>query len=111
MVDVAVVAVVAGRGGSGLGRGAQVDAPRTGRARRMKLTVIVPAYREERTIATLLRHVLAVDLYPLTVTLEVLVCDDGSDDRTAAAAQEVARRDRRVRVMRLPTNQGKGAAI
>ncbi len=77
----------------------------------MKLTVIVPAYREERTIAEALGRVLAVDLQPLAVRLEVIVCDDGSDDGTAAAAQAVARRDERVRVIRQATNQGKGAAI
>jgi tetratricopeptide (TPR) repeat protein len=77
----------------------------------MKLTVIVPAYREERTIAELLRRVLAVDLKPLAVTLEVIVCDDGSDDGTVAAAHAVAHDDERVCVIRQKTNQGKGAAI
>jgi glycosyltransferase involved in cell wall biosynthesis len=77
----------------------------------MKLTVLIPAYREERTITELLERVLAVELDRLAVALEVIVCDDGSDDATASAAEEVARRDRRVRVIRLETNQGKGAAI
>lgn len=77
----------------------------------MQLTVLIPAYQEERTIAALLRQVLAVDLHPLAVTLEVIVCDDGSEDRTAAVAQDIARCDQRVRVLRLPSNQGKGAAI
>lgn len=77
----------------------------------MRLTVIVPAYREERTIAEVLGRVLAVDLQPLAVTLEVIVCDDGSDDGTATVAQAVARHDERVRVIRQETNQGKGAAI
>lgn len=77
----------------------------------MKLTVIVPAYREEPTIAEVLGRVLAVDLKSLDVALEVIVCDDGSDDGTATAAREVARNDRRVQVMRLEMNQGKGGAI
>jgi dolichol-phosphate mannosyltransferase len=77
----------------------------------MKLTVIVPTYREEATIAHILERVLAVDLMTLAVTLEVLVCDDGSDDATISAAQEVARSDRRVRVIGLSSNRGKGAAI
>lgn len=77
----------------------------------MRLTVVVPAYREEHTITQLLRRVLAVELAPLAVTLEVIVCDDGSDDGTASAAEEVARCDSRVKVLRIQTNQGKGAAI
>jgi glycosyltransferase involved in cell wall biosynthesis len=77
----------------------------------MRLTVIVPAYREARTIGPLLDRVLAVDLRSLAVSMEVVVCDDGSDDGTADRAEQVARRDRRVRVLRLEANRGKGAAI
>ncbi len=77
----------------------------------MKLSVIIPAYREERTIAIVLNRVLAVDLQSPAVTLEVLVCDDGSDDGTAATALSVARNDERVRVLRQAVNGGKGSAI
>lgn len=77
----------------------------------MKLTVIVPAYREAATIGEVLERVLAVDLAPLGITLEVIVCDDGSDDDTAAAAERMAQADRRTTVIRLTANVGKGAAI
>jgi len=66
------------------------------------LTVIVPVYNEERTIAELLRRVRAVDL-----PKEILIVDDGSTDGTAALLAGVAD----VTVLRHPRNRGKGAAI
>ena len=46
----------------------------------LKLSVIVPAYNEEATIIPILELVNAQKLK--TVDLEVLVVDDGSNDRT-----------------------------
>ncbi|MCD4759425.1 glycosyltransferase [archaeon] len=46
-----------------------------------KLTVLIPAYNEEETIADTLKTVLACD-YPKN-KLEVMVIDDGSVDKTA----------------------------
>ena len=77
----------------------------------MKLTVLIPAYREAATITAVLERVLAVDVARLGITLEVIVCDDGSDDGTAAAAERMAQTDRRITVVRLAANSGKGAAI
>jgi dolichyl-phosphate beta-glucosyltransferase len=42
---------------------------------------------------------------------EVIVVDDGSRDATAAVTREVAARDRRVRVVSLEANRGKGMAV
>jgi dolichol-phosphate mannosyltransferase len=77
----------------------------------VRLSIVIPAYREEDTITPILERVLAVDLTRLGVQVEVIVCDDCSDDQTAARAEEVAVRDSRVRVVRTPENRGKGAAI
>lgn len=67
-----------------------------------RIAVVVPAYREERLIARTLRGV------PSFVD-DVVVIDDGSDDRTAVRAEELG--DSRVRVIRHPRNRGVGAAI
>lgn len=72
-----------------------------------RLSVVVPAFNEERFIADLLRKVLAVDLAPFALTREVIVVDDGSTDRTASIAREFAE----VTVVRLARNSGKGAAV
>lgn len=75
----------------------------------MKLSVVIPCYNEERTLPTLLDRVLAV---PLDALKEILVVDDGSTDRSAERAQEIAARHPGViQVLRQPRNQGKGSAL
>ena len=59
----------------------------------LSLSVLVPAYNEERTIAEVLRKVLRL---PVNLK-EVIVVDDGSSDGTASAVAEVAMMDSRVR--------------
>jgi len=74
----------------------------------VRLSVVVPAYHEEDRIAATVRRVrdeLAPTVAP--AELEVVVVDDGSGDGTAAAA-EGAGADR---VIVLPANRGKGAAV
>jgi poly-beta-1,6-N-acetyl-D-glucosamine synthase len=67
------------------------------------VSVLIPAYNEEAVVATCVRAALAAD-YPV---LEVLVLDDGSTDRTEAAALGAAGADGRCRVSRDPVNRGK----
>jgi dolichol-phosphate mannosyltransferase len=71
------------------------------------LSVVIPAYNEERFIGTLLERIQAVDLLPLGLTMEVIVVDDGSRDRTVEIASAVPG----VRVHRMPVNGGKGKAV
>jgi len=71
------------------------------------LSIVIPAYNEERFIGTLLEKIAAVDLSNLDLTKEVIVVDDGSKDRTAEIASAVAG----VRVHRMPVNGGKGSAV
>ena len=61
------------------------------------MSVLVPARDEEATLPALL-DCLAEQTG--VADLEVLVCDDGSTDRTAAVVLEAARRDPRVRLLR-----------
>ena len=73
------------------------------KARRLpKVSVIVPAYNEERTIAKTLHSLLKLD-YP---KLEIIVVDDGSTDATSHIANTFPG----VRVYR-KRNAGKGAAL
>lgn len=71
------------------------------------LSVVIPAYNEERFIGTLLERIAAVDLAPLGLNKEIIVVDDGSRDRTVAIASGVPG----VRVHRMPVNGGKGKAV
>ena len=68
------------------------------------LSVVMPCYNEEATLAEVVERVLASPF-----TGELIIVDDGSADRTLAIAREV--RDPRVRVFAQPFNMGKGAAL
>jgi len=71
----------------------------------MRLSILVPVYNEERTLAALLDRVLEVDL---GAEKEIVVVDDASTDRTPEILASYAGR---VRVLRHPRNRGKGAAL
>jgi dolichol-phosphate mannosyltransferase len=71
------------------------------------LSIVIPAYNEERFIGTLLEQVSAVPLEKLGVAKEIVVVDDCSTDRTGAIVAAVSG----VRLHRLPHNSGKGAAV
>jgi len=70
------------------------------------LSVVIPAYNEEARLGPTLARVTAW-LDARGGTWEVIVADDGSKDRT----REVATADPRVRLVALPQNRGKGAAV
>jgi glycosyltransferase involved in cell wall biosynthesis len=67
-----------------------------------KVTVIMPVYRAEATLPFALRGVLEQTWQ----NLEVIVVDDCSPDNSLAVANEFARRDERVQVLRQDRNQG-----
>lgn len=75
------------------------------------LTVVVPAYNEERrlgpTLAALRDH---LDL-TCRGGWELIVVDDGSTDRTAEIAEAAAADDPRVQLVRGGRNRGKGHAL
>ena len=70
------------------------------------LSVVVPVYNEQNTIAEVLALVLAQP--PVK---ELIVVDDASCDQTWEALQKAAGADARVRLFRHERNQGKGAAL
>jgi dolichol-phosphate mannosyltransferase len=71
------------------------------------LSIVIPAYNEERYLGTLLERIRAVDLSPLGVTTEIVVVDDCSRDRTAEIAAGVPG----VILERHAKNAGKGRAV
>lgn len=70
------------------------------------VSVLIPAYDEEKVIADTIRSVLRSDYRPL----EVIVVDDGSRDATGAIVEAEFGADPRVRLYR-QSNQGKSAAL
>lgn len=75
-----------------------------------ELTIVIPAYNEEHRLRPTL-EVVAVWLRERETTGEILVVDDGSRDATVRVAEDFAREHACVRVLRLPENRGKGAAV
>jgi dolichol-phosphate mannosyltransferase len=72
-----------------------------------KLSIVIPAYNEERFIGTLLERILALDLSPVGLQKEIVVVNDCSRDRTA----DVVAGFPQVRLHNQPKNAGKGAAV
>lgn len=71
------------------------------------LSIVIPAYNEERFIGTLLERIHAVDLERLGIHKQIIVVDDCSKDRTA----EIAGGFPGIIVKRQPANGGKGIAV
>lgn len=72
------------------------------------LSIVVPAYNEARRIAPTLDRVTS---FLRDRPHEVIVVDDGSRDDTRAIVGAVAARAPAVRLLALPANAGKGAAV
>lgn len=71
------------------------------------LSIVIPAYNEERFIGALLEQIRAVDLTTLGLEKDIIVVDDCSRDRTA----EIVSRFEDVRLHRQLVNGGKGSAV
>ena len=77
---------------------------------RPRLTFFFPAFNEEENVAETVRRALD-EIGPIVDgSIEVLIVDDGSTDRTPALADELAAADPRVRVHH-QANRGYGGAL
>jgi dolichyl-phosphate beta-glucosyltransferase len=72
-----------------------------------RLSVVIAAYNEDRVISATVQRVCEY----LGAEDELIVVDDGSRDRTAAIVAGLQWRNRGLRLLSMPSNQGKGAAI
>lgn len=78
----------------------------------MQLSVVIPAYNEERRLPSYLASVLEYldDEYG-SQDAEVIVVDDGSGDATAEVAANMDKGRGIIRVIKLSHNRGKGYAV
>ena len=74
------------------------------------LSVIVPLYNEEESVGPLHEAIVGA-LDPLGMEYEILLVDDGSRDETFLKASELARKDRRLRVIKFRRNYGQTPAM
>jgi glycosyltransferase involved in cell wall biosynthesis len=75
------------------------------------LTVAIPALNEERNIAAAIGSVLEAAAAVPSLSVEIIVLDDGSTDRTAEIVEGLCRDHANVRLLRNPHNCGLGASL
>jgi dolichol-phosphate mannosyltransferase len=76
---------------------------------RKKLSLIIPCYNEQRTLAHCIKRVLAIATADLG--LELIIVDDCSEDNSLVVARELAMHHPEVTILHHDKNRGKGAAV
>ena len=76
----------------------------------VSVSVFFPCYNEEGNVRRTVENALGV-LEKLNADFELIVVDDGSSDGTGRIADEMAGRDKRIKVVHHPHNLGYGAAL
>lgn len=75
----------------------------------MRLSILIPAYNEERTVSLVMQEIKSLSLASCNISeKEIILIDDGSTDKTVEKATAVIPS---ARVIRHVKNQGKGAAL
>ncbi len=75
-----------------------------------KLSVVIPVYNEEENVPILYKQLVEV-LKELPYDYEVIFVNDGSTDRTGEILKEIARKDKKVKVIEFSRNFGQTPAI
>jgi dolichol-phosphate mannosyltransferase len=73
------------------------------------LSVLIPCYNEERTLARCIEHVLRIADQDLQ--LQIVIVNDCSTDNSLAVAQDLARQYPVIKIVSHERNRGKGAAV
>jgi glycosyltransferase involved in cell wall biosynthesis len=76
----------------------------------LDLSVVVPLFNEEESVRPLYAAILG-GVEPLGVSFEIVLVDDGSRDGTARIADEIARADPRVCLVKFRRNYGQTPAM
>src|SRR5262245_48341796 len=78
----------------------------------IKLSIVIPAYNEERTIHLILNKIREVKLVD-GIEKELIIVNDCSKDKTKEAIEEYMRSnpEMNIRLFNQEYNQGKGAAL
>jgi len=76
----------------------------------MFISIIVPAYNEEKSIKKSIHEILSF-IEQRSIEGEIIVVDDGSQDRTTLLVKEISNENSNVQIISLEKNQGKGFAV
>jgi dolichol-phosphate mannosyltransferase len=80
-----------------------------GALQRVKLSIVIPCYNEERTLEACVASVLAIK--DETLDLEIIIVDDCSKDASNAVARRIVESTPGIVLLQHTHNQGKGAAL
>lgn len=75
----------------------------------MKLSIIIPVYNEEKTIAQVIKNVYEVNFGNLS--REIIIVDDGSSDESLNEIKKAIAERKDIKLIEQRKNQGKGAAV
>lgn len=77
-----------------------------------KLSILIPAYNESKTIVGILEKIIRVDL-PETIKKEIIIIDDCSTDHTDEKVAQVMKShsEMYIKYIKLKENRGKGYAV
>ena len=77
------------------------------------LSLIIPVYNEEKTLAQIVQKVLKLEYEPFAlennISLEIILVDDFSNDNSLNIAQNLSQKSNKIKVFSHLKNQGKGA--
>ncbi len=74
------------------------------------ISIVLPVYNEEENIALQYQHIVE-SLKPSGLNFEIIFVDDGSGDRSVEILSEIARKDKRVKLIVFRRNFGQTAAM
>jgi dolichol-phosphate mannosyltransferase len=77
---------------------------------KVELSVVVPMFNEEENACSSLQRI-RLAILPVTPSWEIIVVDDGSNDRTKEKVEEFIRNEKRVKLVSYSPNCGRGKAL
>lgn len=83
------------------------DLDKLDRYREQPVSILIPCFNESKQIVDTVTHALAISQREF----EIIAVDDGSTDETPKILEDIARRDSRLHVLNLGSNQGKASAL
>lgn len=75
----------------------------------MNLSIIIPVFNEEKTIAEVLKKIFALQM--VDIKKEIIVVNDGSTDSTAKVLLDISFKGMNGKIITHKVNQGKGSAV
>ncbi len=80
------------------------------KSRKELISIVLPVYNEEENIAMQYQHIVE-SLKPFGLHFEIIFVDDGSRDRSVEILSEIAKKDKRVKLVVFRRNFGQTAAM